>query len=115
MSGLSVIQGLKAQKTTSAQKFAKEIRHLSYAEHRYDSRSRPLFRLFTLLPVAIEALQTMSMVPDSDDAKLAGDILELFSGEIGFQRIVSAAVAADALVFRSWFRMVYDQTHSVCC
>lgn len=77
--------------------FAQCIRNLAYAEHRYDSRSRPLFRLFSLLPVAIDTLQLLA-AGGGNEAALAESLLTKFAGEAGFVRVVGAAVAADALV-----------------
>lgn len=81
--------------------FAKTIRNLAYAEQRYDSRARPLFRLFTLLPVAIDTLQklTQSSAPsERESVQVAKDLLEQFSGDSGFTTVINAAVAADAMV-----------------
>ena len=40
--------------------FCKVIKNLSFADQRFDSRSRPLLRLFELLPVAIETLAALT-------------------------------------------------------
>lgn len=84
-------------KRTSGPHFSQTIRNLAFAEQRYDSRSRPLFRLFTLLPVAIDVLQKLTKVEKEDAAKCAKEILSLFAGDEGFVRVIGAAVAADAM------------------
>lgn len=51
-----------------ASTFADIIKDLRFADQRFDSRSRPLFRLFQLLPVAIEALAALAgSMGDKDD------------------------------------------------
>ena len=42
--------------------FSKVVKNLSFADQRFDSRSRPLFRLFELLPAAIETLAALTGV-----------------------------------------------------
>jgi hypothetical protein len=53
-----------------ASTFAKLIKDLHFADQRFDSRSRPLFRLFQLLPVAIEALAALAGSMDDKDDQL---------------------------------------------
>jgi len=40
--------------------FSRVIQNLAFAEQRFDSRARPLFRLFQLLPAAIDALAALT-------------------------------------------------------
>ena len=94
--------------------FAKLLRSLSFADHRFDSRKRPLFRLFKLLPIAINCLEAIAADPvtsvfDVEDAKWASSLLEDFAGDAGFNRIVGAAVAADCLLLAWPFLKVSDR------
>ena len=59
-----------------------------------------MWRLFRLLPVAIETLATVSAqgAEDADDAAWAAELLGKWSGDAGYNALVSAAVVADALV-----------------
>ena len=48
------------QEEISASVFAKDICNFSFNDARFDSRCRPLLRIFALLPVAIETLSLLS-------------------------------------------------------
>jgi len=74
------------------------IRNFSHKEARFDSRSEPLFRLFKLLPFAIECLVQLSADPDWDTRQFPISLLKKFGGLEGYDRLVSAAVVADGMV-----------------
>ena len=84
--------------TDCAERFADTMRNLAYAEQRYDSRSRPLFRFFQLLPVAIQTLVKLVEHGSEDEVRHATDLLASFSGDDGWVKIISAAVAADSMI-----------------
>eukprot|EP00438_Fugacium_kawagutii_P008653 Skav201130 [mRNA] locus=scaffold4373:194633:196390:+ [translate_table: standard] len=94
--------------------FAKLLKNLSFADHRFDSRKKPLFRLFKLLPVAISCLEAIAADPvssafDVEDAKWAASLLQDFEGDAGYNRVVGAAVAADCLLLAWPFLKVSDR------
>ena len=94
--------------------FANLLKNLSFADHRFDSRKRPLFRLFKLLPLAISCLETIAADPvasafDAEDAKWAASLLQDFEGDAGYNRVVGAAVAADCLLLAWPFLKVSDR------
>ena len=95
--------------------FARSLKNFSYAEQRFDSRKRPLFRLFTLLGVAIDCLEEIASAGSGygkDDRAFAASLLEDFGGDTGYCRVVGAAVAADALI-ASWpFLKLTDQANA---
>lgn len=96
----SVARKAKQKEVTSVG-FSNIILNFSHKEARFDSRSEPLFRLFRLLPVAIEALKHFadsSVGPDDKDRRFAQSLLRKFAGADGYDRLVSAAVIADAMV-----------------
>lgn len=78
--------------------FSKLIKNFSHKEARCDSRTEPLFRLFHLLPVAIETLRDLASGPDQEDKMYARDLLRKFGGAAGYDRLVSAAVVADGMM-----------------
>ena len=82
----------------NAEEFGHTIRNLSYSEVRFDSRSRPLFQLFRLLPIAIDTLRFLVDGGNSEERAAAADLLTHFSGDTGYNRVIGAAVAADAMV-----------------
>ena len=75
----------------AARTFAKVLRSFGYAEHLFNSRSEPMFKLFNLLPVAIDALCELG------DAWSA-ELLHKFSGAVGYEHIVNSAVLADVMM-----------------
>ena len=78
--------------------FAKIMHSMSFAEQRYDSRSRPLMRFFKLLPIAIGTLVKLVENGTASEATHATELLSMLTGDAGFKRIVGAAVAADSMV-----------------
>ena len=82
--------------------FAEIIRNLSYAEQRFDSRSEPLFRFFSLITMAIEALRELWEAGEYVERVWARDLLTVMGGEEGYDRLVSAAVVGDAMQVITW-------------
>ena len=70
----------------SAQAFATILRNLHYAEQRFDSRSLPLFRLFSLLPVVISVLEELAASGTLEERKWAVKLLKEFGGPEGFEK-----------------------------
>ena len=81
-----------------ASEFAKVLRNLQFSESRFDSRVKPLMRMFRLLPVCIDTLSEISSGADAEDAAWAVSLLQSWSGDEGYSRLVTAAVVADALM-----------------
>ncbi|CAE7209725.1 unnamed protein product [Symbiodinium sp. CCMP2456] len=98
-----------AQTGVKIEDFGHTIRNLSYSEVRFDSRSRPLFRLFRLLPVAIDTLRFLVEGGNDEERAFATELLALFSGDEGFVRVIGAAVAADAMVMGWHYIRLDDQ------
>ncbi|CAE7250176.1 unnamed protein product [Symbiodinium sp. CCMP2592] len=95
--------------------FSKLIKSLSFADHRFDSRLKPLFRLFKLLMIVLEMLQDIAsgLGPwEADDREKAKSVLYDFSGDLGYITVVSAAVTADAMLLGSPFLRVCDQDNA---
>ena len=89
----------EARNIHSAEAFAATIKNLQYSEARFDSRTRPLFRLFRLMPVVTEVLAELSAdQDDAEDSAWAAELLESWGGDTGFSTLVQASVVADALV-----------------
>jgi hypothetical protein len=86
------------QKASDWQGFSRLVRNFSSKEARFDSKTEPLFRLFNLLPVAIDTLKTLAEGRDGDDARPAAELLRHFGGAAGYCRLVSAAVVADGMM-----------------
>ena len=89
--------------STDARAFADILVNLSFSEARFDSRSEPLFRLFLLLPVALDTLERLCRVGDTDDVKHAAALLSRFAGLSGYDRVVCAAVVADTMLVMQEF------------
>ena len=98
-----------AQTGVKIEEFGHTIRNLSYSEVRFDSRSRPLFRLFKILPAAIDTLRFLVEGGSAEERCHATTLLAMFAGDEGFVRVVSAAVAADALVMGWHFIRLDDE------
>ena len=90
--------------------FAKTLQSMSYAEHRYDSRSRPLLRFFKLLPIAVATLVKLVENGSASEAAHATELLGMLSGDCGFKRIVGAAVAADSMILGWTFIKLSDKS-----
>ena len=79
--------------------FARVLRTFQYAEQRFNSRSKPLFRIFRLLPTVIQTLSDItSMTDDPADSSWAESLLQRFAGIQGYETLVTAAVVADAMM-----------------
>ena len=93
--------------------FARFLKSFSFADHRYDSRKKPLYRLFRLLPVCIDVLEEIasheSGFDDSGDQALAIQILKDMGGDEGYCRLVGSAVCCDALLVAWPFLKVCDK------
>eukprot|EP00439_Symbiodinium_sp_Y106_P066153 s662_g10.t1 len=91
--------------------FSKLLRSFSFADQRFDSRKKPLFKMFKLFVLIIDLLEDVSSVDgafDKDDQKMAASILSHLGGDQGYNLAVSAAVAADALLIGSPMLRVCD-------
>ncbi|CAK9097849.1 Uncharacterized protein SCF082_LOCUS45898, partial [Durusdinium trenchii] len=103
------------QAESDAPGFARVLRSFGYREQRFDSRKRPLFRLFKMLMICIELLEDVATAGgpfDESDQAWATKLLEDFGGDAGFCRVVGAAVAADALVIAWPLVQVNDEARS---
>ena len=105
----------KESEATNGPSFANLLRSFSYADHRFSSRKRPLFRLFRLLVTVIDTLEYVASAHgpwDESDRKWAGELLELFSGDEGYNRVVSAALVGDIMITAWPMLRVCDADHS---
>lgn len=75
-----------------ARAFGNILRSFGYAEQRFNSRSEPFFKLFLLLPTAIDALAELG-----DSWSIS--ILNTLGGAHGYDLVVSAALVADVMMF----------------
>ena len=82
----------------SAETFCGILRNFAYSEIRFDSRTRPLYRLFRLLPVVIDSLEALSTSGERSERTWASELLLSWGGDAGYNALVGAAVCADALV-----------------
>ena len=92
--------------------FAGMLRSFAFADHRFDSRKRPLFRMFRLFWICLDVLEEASSATelfDRDDRRWATEVLQMLSGDSGYNSIVGAAVAADALILAWPFLKVCDK------
>ena len=89
--------------------FSQTLRNMSYAEQRFDSRSQPLFVIFSMIPVAVRFfLQNVLIRGDRDDRIWAQDMLMQWGGDIGYDRLISAAVFSDAMIEAQRFIRICD-------
>ena len=91
------------------------LKSFSFADHRFDSRKRPLLRLFNLLPVVIQCLQRVTEAGSSfqdSDVKWCRDLLEQWGGDKGYIRLVGSALIADALVMSWPFLRLTDKSEA---
>ena len=91
----------KARNVHDAPAFAGVLRNLQFSESRFSSRTKPLFRLFRLLPEVIQTLAEISSwkaQAEKDEADWATALLEKWGGDKGYEALVSAAVLADSLI-----------------
>jgi hypothetical protein len=72
--------------------------HDASKEIRYDSRSRPLFRFFKLLSIAVDSLEELSASGEADEAANADELILQWGGDEGWYNINGAAMAADMMV-----------------
>ncbi|MCP4241422.1 MAG: hypothetical protein GY772_12755, partial [bacterium] len=89
--------------------FARVVRNVHYAEQRFDSRSAPLFTIFSMLPTVIRFLQICAKKGDRADHTWAENLLRQLAGDTGYDRLVSAAVFSDAMIESQLFLRVCDQ------
>ena len=57
---------------------------MSFAEQRFDSRSAPLFKFFSLFPFAVKTLARLTKDGDNDDRAWATSLLREFAGTTGY-------------------------------
>ena len=96
----------------TAETFCKILRNFAYSEIRFDSRTRPLYRMFRLLPIVIDCLQELSSADDDRDRRWATELLQSWSGDAGYEKLVGAAVVADALMMGKTFLQLEDAAHA---
>jgi hypothetical protein len=82
----------RIQDPTDANLFAKTLRNFQFKDSRFDSRSRPLLTLLSMLPVVISTLQLLLHEGDDGDRRWALKLLRQFGGEEGFDRLLRYAV-----------------------
>ena len=87
-----------------AASFSRFLKGFAFADHRFDSRKRPLVRLFTMLPIVMECLQRVTEGGTSfqdADVLWCRNLLQEWGGDRGYVRLVGSALIGDALVM-SW-------------
>ena len=85
---------------------------LGYAEHRFDSRSKPMARFLLKLGPALEVLQVLSCdlnPAHRKDIKWARDLLQLLAGPVGFVKLVLFAIDTDFAVAAHKLIRLQDQ------
>ena len=65
--------------------FDQVLRHFQYAEQRFDSRSMPLFKIFKLLPVALDAVEEIARSGDAAEVAWAIQLLDQHAGPEGYE------------------------------
>ena len=73
----------------SAECFCKIVENLSHKEARFDSRSEPLFRFFSLIGVAIDTLVELAEEGNDKERQKCSRLLAKFGGPEGYDRLVS--------------------------
>ncbi|CAE7238318.1 unnamed protein product [Symbiodinium sp. CCMP2592] len=99
----------------SSASFVGLIKSLSFADHRFDSRKRPLFRLFKLFITVLDLLEDIASQGgqwDREDRNIAVNLLTQIGGDTGFCTCVSAAVIADTMLLGWPMLKVCDQDAS---
>ena len=84
-----------------ADRFWDILKDLSYAEHRYDSRSKPMQIFMIKLGPAVQVLRALAEDPKQchkDDRMWATGMLQSLSGEAGLARLLLFAVDTDFAV-----------------
>ncbi|CAE7737112.1 unnamed protein product, partial [Symbiodinium sp. CCMP2592] len=79
--------------------FCRFLKGFSFADHRFDSRKRPLVRLFTMLPILMECLQRVTEGGTSftdADVVWCRNLLQDWGGDKGYIRLVGSALIAAA-------------------
>jgi hypothetical protein len=66
--------------------FAKTLRNFAFKDARFDSRSKPLMKLLSALPLVISTLSKLCEEGDDDDRRWAKKMLKQFSGDAGYDR-----------------------------
>ena len=95
--------------------FSQLIKSMSFADHRFDSRIRPLHRLFRLLMVVLSMLEDIASGRgpwQPEDKTFAKELLLQLSGDQGYNTIVSAALVADIMIVAAPFLRVADESNS---
>ncbi|CAE7568290.1 unnamed protein product [Symbiodinium sp. CCMP2592] len=95
--------------------FSNLIKSMSFADHRFDSRIRPLHRLFRLLVVVLAMLEDIASGRgpwQPEDKAFATELLLQFSGDQGFNVVVSAALVADTMIVAAPFLRVADESNA---
>ena len=89
---------IQAQSTENPDDFVHFLRNLSYQDCRFNSRSEPLYRIYRVLPSIVEAARLLTRHGDPGDVRWAVNVLNNFDGVEGYDRVVSTAVIACAMV-----------------
>jgi hypothetical protein len=66
--------------------FAKTLRNFAFKDARFDSRSKPLMKLLSALPLVISTLCKLGNEGDDGDRRWARKMIKQFSGDAGYDR-----------------------------
>ena len=95
-----------------AMRFGAFLKSFAYAEQRWDSKKKPLFRLFRLWPVLCEALERVCSATSTfqaSDIQFSRALLQEWSGDSGYVKLVGCAVISDAMLMASPFLRLADK------
>ncbi|CAE7692666.1 unnamed protein product [Symbiodinium sp. CCMP2592] len=86
-----------------AQSFRKAVKNMSFALQRFDSLSEPLFKIFLHFPSVLRFLGALTRDGDPEDARWSRRLLTQVTGLQGFRKLMTAALASDALMMAQRF------------
>lgn len=76
---------------------------MSFALQRFDSLSEPLLKVFLYFPSVLRFLGALTRDGDAEDARWSRRLLSQVTGLQGFRKLMTAAMAADALLMAQRF------------
>ena len=76
---------------------------MSFALQRFDSLSEPLLKIFVTFPNVLAFLGALTREGDVDDARWSRALLKQLTGEGAYKRVMTAALASDALLCAQQF------------
>lgn len=102
----------KEQKKNPGQSFHSALKNFSFAMQRFNSLSGPLMKIIALLPIVFKFLANLTSKGDTEDKAWARGLLAAMTGPTSYDKLVTAAMVADAMLIGNVFLRQDDAADS---